>query len=186
MRLTTGISNLYNSTMSEIECRGITPEEMIRDIENQVKKFRENKYTFQVGLKDLEFDINMEQFEVYGMNLPFKTFHQVEQALCSGLIIPKIFVEEDDTRHQVLVFDHRPVGYSGFMGCVTHSLALTDQGLFEVGRYPAVSLSSQNRYWQWFLHRRLAISDEISEICESQALSAEQVVDKIYQTFVSE
>jgi hypothetical protein len=52
-----------------------------------------------------------------------------------------IFVEEDDTQHQVLVFDHQTVGYSGFMGCVTHSLALTDQSLFDVGREPVISIS---------------------------------------------
>jgi hypothetical protein len=94
-------------------------------------------------------------------------------------------VEEDDTRHQVLVFDHRPVGYSGFMDCVPHSLALTDQGLFEVGRYPAVSLSSQSRYWQWFLPRRLATSEELSDLYENSPLSPEQLLEKVYQAFIS-
>jgi hypothetical protein len=172
--------------MSEIEWWYVTPESMIRDIENHVRRSRENKYAFQVGLKDLEFDVNMEQFEAYGMDIPFKTIRQVEQALCSSLITPKIFVEEDDTRHQVLAFDHRPVGYSGFMGCVTHSLALTDQGLFEVGRYPAVSLSSECRYWQWFLHRRFASTEELSSIFEKQDLSPTQIVDRVYQAFMLE
>jgi PHD/YefM family antitoxin component YafN of YafNO toxin-antitoxin module len=104
------------------------------------------------------------------MSLPIRSISEAEQALCSGLITPTIFVEEDDTRHQVLVFDHRPVGYSGFMDCVTHSLALTNHGLFEVGCYPAVSLSSQSRYWQWFLHRRLATSEELSTLFENEEL----------------
>ena len=119
--------------MPEIEWRGITPEEMIRDIENSVRQSRENKYSFQLGLKDLNFDISTDHLAALGMSLPFQSISQAEQALTSGVITPTIFVEDDDTRRQVLAFDHRPVGYSGFMECVTHSLALTDQGLFEVG-----------------------------------------------------
>ena len=171
--------------MSEIEWRWITPEEMIRDIENSVKQYRENKYAFQVGLKDLDFDINTELLTALGLTLPFQSISQAEQALRSRAITPTIFVEEDDTRHQVLVFDHRPIGYSGFMDCVIHSLALTDQGLFEVGRYPAVSLSSESRSWQWFLHRRLATSEEVSELFESDHLPSEQLLEKVYQAFIS-
>ena len=44
---------MYNPAMSEIEWRGITPEEMIRDIENSVKQYRENKYAFHVLSPDL-------------------------------------------------------------------------------------------------------------------------------------
>jgi len=33
----------------------------------------------------------------------------------------------------VLAFDYQPVDYRGFIGCITHSLALTDKGLFEEG-----------------------------------------------------
>ena len=150
--------------MSEIEWRGIEPEEMIREIEDSVRLARENKYAFQVGLRDLDFDINHDQLTTLGLSLPFRSIDQAEQALCIGVITPTVFVKDDDTKHQVLVFDHHPVGYSGFMGCVTHSLALTDLGLFEVGRYPAMSLASHSRYWQWFLHRRLATPDEIHTI----------------------
>ncbi len=56
--------------MSEIEWRGITPEEMIRDIESSVKQYRENKYVFQVGLKDLDFDINQELLEAQWIKSP--------------------------------------------------------------------------------------------------------------------
>lgn len=153
--------------MSEIEWRVIEPEEMIREIADSVRQSRENKYAFQVGLKDLDFDVDQDQLTAAGINLPFRNIDQAEHALSAGVITPTLLIEEDDTRHQVLVFDHRPVGYSGFMGCVTHSLALTDLGLFEVGRYPAMSLASQSRYWQWFLHRRLATPEEIHAIQET-------------------
>lgn len=172
--------------MSGIEWKGVTPEEMIQDIESGVRQYRENKYAFQTGLKDLDFDINDEQLSALGVSLPFQSISQAEQALRSGMITPTIFVEEDDTQHQVLVFDSRTVGYSGFMDCVTHSLALTDQGLFEVGRFPAVNLSSQSRYWQWFLHRRLATPAELADWNESKELSSKELLDKIYEAFVSE
>lgn len=177
---------MYNPAMPEIEWRGIAPDDMIRDIENSVRQYRENKYAFQVGLKDLDFDINMEHLTALGMSLPFRSIHDAELALQSRLITPTIFIEYDDTRHQVLVFDHRPVGYSGFMDCVTHSLALTDHGMFEVGRYPAVSLSSPNRYWQWFLHRRLATPEDVSDLCENQDLSPSDLLERVYQAFISE
>ena len=184
-RLTNPIEILYNPAMSEIEWRGIEPEEMIREIEDTVRLSRENKYAFQVGLKDLDFDVDHDQLTALGISIPFRSIDQAEQALSTGVITPTIFVEDDDTRHQVLAFDHRPVGYSGFMDCVTHSLALTDQGLFEVGRYPAVSLSSESRSWQWFLHRRLATSEEVSELFKSDHLPSEQLLEKVYQAFIS-
>lgn len=132
--------------MTSSEVRGITPEGMIQELEENLRRAQENKYAFQVGLKDLDFDVNTDLLLPLGLALPFKNIDQAEQALMTRSIQPKSFLEFDDTQHQVLVFDPRPVGYSGFMDCVTHSLALTDQGLFEVGRYPAVSLTEQNRY----------------------------------------
>lgn len=115
--------------MSEIELREIGSEEMIREIEDSIRVIRENKYTFQVGLKDLDFDANQDQLIGFGFSMPFQSIDQAEQVLSRGVIIPTVFVEYDDTRHQVLVFDHRPVGYTGFMGCVTHPFVLTDLGL---------------------------------------------------------
>jgi len=172
---------LYNPGMSEIEWRGITPEELIQDIENIVNQHRENKYVFQVGLKDLDFDINEDLLQALDLSLPFQSISQAEQALRSKAITPIVFLEHDDTEHQVLVFDHRPIGYSGFMDCVTHSLALTDQGLFEVGRYPAMNLSSANRLWQWFLHRRLATTAEVTEWQENQKLTPQELIETVYQ-----
>lgn len=146
--------------MTSSEVRGTTPGAMIRELEDNLRRTQENKYSFQVGLKDLDFDVNPDLLQMLGLALPMKSIGEAEQALRAGGILPKSFIEFDDTPHQVLVFDPRPVGYSGFMDCVTHSLALTDQGLFEVGRYPAVSLGSSSRYWGWFLHRRLASPEE--------------------------
>ena len=117
------------------------------------------------------------------MTLPFQRIEQAEQALQAKVVLPISFLEYDGTEHQVLVFDPRPIGFSGFMNCVTHSLAVTNQGLFEVGRYPAINMSTPNRSWQWFLHRRLATVDELNEIEENQSLTAEQFVGNVYQAF---
>ena len=50
------VSHMYNPLMPGIEMRGTSPQEVIRDIENNYKVSRENKYTFHIGLKDLDFD----------------------------------------------------------------------------------------------------------------------------------
>jgi hypothetical protein len=166
--------------MTPIEVRVMTPEEMIREIEASVKLQKENKYAYQVGLKDLDFDVNQELLTIQGLNAPFRSIQDAEQALASRAIQPTIFIEYDNTRHQVLAFDPRPVGYSGFMDCVTHSLALTNLGLFEVGHYPALNLSSANRYWQWFLHRRLALPEEASTWQEAHQQTAIQFLETVY------
>ena len=166
--------------MSSIEVRGVSPEEIRRELEATIHQYRENKYAFQVGLKDLDFDINEEQLNVHGLSLPFRSIDQSEKALVAKTIKPTVFLEHDGTEHKLLAFDPRPVGYSGFMDCVTHSLALTDQGLFEVGRYPAVNLSNQNRYWQWFLHRRLAAPEEVTRWQQDQALSSDALLERVY------
>ena len=171
--------------MSGVEWRGVTPEEIIHEIEGSLRRSRENKYAFQVGLKDLDFDVDEEKIQSLGISLPFQDTSQAEQALRIGVILPTTFIEIDDTERTVLFFDPRPVGYSGFMDCVTHSLALTDLGLFEVGRYPAVNLSAQNRYWQWFLHRQLATTEGVTDWRESQHLTPEEFVNFVYQAMVS-
>ena len=170
--------------MTGIEVRGATPEEMGREFDRILTTNQENKYAFQVGLKDLDFDINDDLLKLHGMTLPFQRIDQAEQALLAKVMTPKSFLEYDDTEHQVLVFDPRPIGFSGFMGCVTHSLSVTNQGLFEVGRYPAINMSTPNRSWQWFLHRRLVTVDEIYELEENQSLTAEQFSENIYQEFI--
>lgn len=171
--------------MLKIEWRAIAPQEMIKDIEDIVRQHQENKYSFQVGLKDLDFDKNGELLQALELQLPFQSIDQAEQALRGKAITPTGFLEHDNTEHQVMAFDHRPIGYSGFMNCVTHSLALTNHGLFEVGRYPAMNLRSTSRYWQWFLHRRLVTPDQIGEWRESQGLSTDQILEKAYNALIS-
>ena len=166
--------------MGDIEWRAVTPEEMIREIDEHVQRSRENKYVYQVGLKDVDFDVDEDRLEVLGLTLPFRSIDQAEDAIRIGVIQPGKLIEHDGTKHQVLAFDHRPVGYSGFMDCVTHSLALTDKGLFEVGRYPSVSLVEPGKHWQWFIHRRLATPEELNDWQETQEISAEQLLERVY------
>ena len=103
-----------------MEQRGIGP---FLDPDTTIRPHNENKYAFQVGLKDLDFDVNHEVLKVLGINIPFQSISKAEQALLFGAINPLEFVEDDSTVHHVLVFDYKPVGFSGFMSCVTHSLA---------------------------------------------------------------
>jgi hypothetical protein len=166
--------------MGSIEIRGITPEDFGREIENLIQKSRQDKYTFQVGLKDLDFDVDEDKLEESGSTLPFQSISQAETALSSGIIKPSTFIEHDDTIHSLIAFDPRPVGYSGFMDCVTHSIGLTDKGLFEVGRYPAMDLASSKRYWGWFLHRRLATSEEVVDWLDSNKLTNQELMNRVY------
>lgn len=119
----------------------------------------DRKYSYQIGLRDLDFDVNEQLIKTLELNLPFRGIDQAEYALKNSAISITSFKEMDGTGHEVLIFDPRPIGYSGFMNCVKHSLAMTNHGLFEVGRYPAVSMTSESRFWQWFLHRRKVVRD---------------------------
>ena len=166
--------------MTGVEWRAVTPEQMITELDSIVKNHQENKYAFQVGLKDLDFEIDEDNLQALGLAIPFHSIDQAEQALRASTITPTLFLEYDDTEHQVLIFDPRPIGFSGFMDCVTHSLALTNIGMFEVGRYPAINMSAQNRYWQWFLHRRLATVDEINEWQVDLGLTSAQFLEHSY------
>jgi hypothetical protein len=179
--LTSFNQDLYNPVMSGIEWKRITPQQLVEDIENSVKIQKENKYAYQVGLKDLDFDLDYEKLQALNLPVPFQSIAQAEQALCSQAIRPAKLIEEDDTEHTVLIFDYRPVGYSGFMNCVIHSLALTNQGLFEVGRYSALNSYSLERYWQWFLHRRLACPEEVDAILVEDDLTIEHFMNESYR-----
>ena len=176
---------LYTPIMTGIiEVRGATPGEMGQDFDHILKTNQENKYAFQVGLKDLDFDIDDDLRKLHGMDLPFQSIDQAEQALRVRVIIPKLLIEYDGTEHKVLVFDSRPIGFSGFMNCVTHSLTITNQGLFEIGRYSAIHVSAPTRNWQWFLHRRLASVDETNEIQVNQRFTTEELIENVYQAFL--
>jgi hypothetical protein len=167
--------------MSELEWRAVSPHAFIGELEEAVRQRQENKYAFQVGLKDLDFEVDEDQAKLLGVKLPFQGIDRAECALREQVIRPTTFLEDDDTEHLVSTFDAEPVGFSGYMSCVTHSLALTDQGLFEVGRYPAMDLVSQHRYWQWFLHRRLATSEQVAVWKEHNHLSNLEVVEQFYE-----
>jgi hypothetical protein len=54
--------------------------------------------------------------------------------------------------HRVLEWDPAPAGYSGFRDCVIYSIAVTDRGTFEVGRYTAMDIEAFPKVWQWFIH----------------------------------
>ena len=166
--------------MSELEHRAVSPDEFISELEEAVRGRRENKYAFQVGLKDLGFEIDEDQARALGVTLPFQSIDQAERALRERVIRPNTFLEDDDTAHQVAAFDPEPVGFSGFMSCVTHSLAVTDLGLFEVGRYPAMNIASQGRYWQWFLHRRLATPEQVAAWKAQDSLTHFDVIERFF------
>jgi len=175
--------------MKEIEWRRVTPEEFVWGLEEGVGQRRENKYAFQTGIKDVEFETDEDKALAIGFALPLEiqTPDQAEWALRQGVITPTTLVEDDNTHHQIAIFDPQPVGSSGYMGVCTHSLALTDQGLFEVGRYPAMSLKAafegqaNPRYWQWFLHRRLATAEQAAFWQEEDHLSPTQVVERFFE-----
>ena len=129
----------------------------------------------------MDFQVADDLATDWAVALPFQSMDQAERALRERVITPTTFLEDDDTRHQVGMFDPEPVGFSGFMGCVSHSLALTDHGLFEVGRFPAMNLASQNRYWQWFLNRRLATPEQVAAWRGHHNLSGSQIVELCFE-----
>lgn len=145
-----------------MEVRPVTPEEIGRELEDTLRRRQENKYAFQVKLIDLDIAVDEEKAATQGIELPFRSIEAAEAALRSSIITPTTLIEEDNTQHEVLAFDPTPVGYSGFQDCVTHSLTVTNHGLFEVGRFAATSLHSAEKEWQWFLHQRLATPEEIA------------------------
>jgi hypothetical protein len=64
--------------MSPNEVRGITPEELICYIEDNVQHSKEGKYAFQVGLKDVDLDADREKLQTLGLELPFQGISQAE------------------------------------------------------------------------------------------------------------
>ena len=146
----------------------------------------ERKYSSQVGLKDLDFDLNYMMIKALGMALPFPGIEQAEDALTKRVLILSSFNEIDETPHEVLIFDPRPIAYSGFMSCVRHSLAMTSQGIFEIGRYQGVSMTSTNKYWQWFIHRRLASIERANQWIEEEDITSDELMDQIYQTYLNQ
>lgn len=169
-----------------MEVRPVTPEEIGRALEDSLRRRRENKYAFQIKLIDLDIDVDEEKAAAQGIEFPFRNIEAAEAALRSGIITPTLLLEEDGTQHEVLAFDPIPVGYSGFQDCVTHSLAVTTHGLFEVGRYAAASLHSTQKDWQWFLHQRLATPEDIAVWQAASSVTPHQLLAILLEEFGSD
>jgi hypothetical protein len=141
----------------------------------------ERTYHLQVGLKDLEFDVDQEKAKRLGLSFPVSSIDEAERALQAGAIAPTRFTEcGDDTVHEVIEFDPTPVGYSGFANCVTHCLAWTDHGIFEVGRYSAMNLPDFSKTWQWFIHRRRMTAGQVKELLKA-SMSPQEIFDLVYE-----
>ena len=138
-----------------MEVKAVSPEEMVEELKRAVEQRQRDKYSFQVKLGDVEFAFDKEAASALELDPEMSRIKQAERYLREGVLRPIRFAESDGTRHQVLEWDPTPVAYSGFMGCVTHSIVVTDQGTFEVGRYPAMNLKTFSKVWQWFIHRKI-------------------------------
>lgn len=138
-----------------MKIKAVTPQELIEALEESVQQRRRDKYSFQVKLSDVEFAFDEEAASTLELDPEMSRIEQAEHYLREGVLRPIRFEEIDGTRHQVLEWDVTPVANSGFMGCATHSIVVTDQGTFEVGRYPAMSLETFSKVWQWFIHRKI-------------------------------
>jgi hypothetical protein len=116
---------------------------------------QEERYSFQVKLESVEFAFDEEAASALELDPEMSAVERAECYLRRGVLSPVQFAESDGTRHQVLQWDPAPVAYSGFMGCVTHSIVVTDRGTFEVGRYAAMDIQTLSKVWQWFIHRQI-------------------------------
>lgn len=146
----------------------------------------ENKYDFQIGMKDIDFTINMQLLRDLGYIYPFRGIEQAEKALTEHIITLNSFNEIDDTEHLVLSFDPRPVGYSGFMNCVRHSLMITNLGLFEIGRYSGIDINSENHSWQWFIHKRLLNAENVASLLEDNRQNPDQFIQEMTQVYLTQ
>ena len=138
-----------------MRAEGVTPEEMMEALKEAAERRRRDKYSLQVKLSDVAFDFDEEAASALALDPEMSRLEQAERYLREGVLVPTGFAERDGTRHEVVKWDPTPVAYSGFMGCVTHSIVVTDRGTFEVGRYPAMTLETCDKVWQWFIHRRI-------------------------------
>jgi hypothetical protein len=167
--------------MTDVEFRAVDPEEFRRELEELLRQRQENKYAAQVGLKDAAFAVDHAQAAELGFAYPLPSLWDAEAALHQRVITPARLFEYDGTEHRVDIFEPRAVGFSGFMDCVTHSLALTDHGMFEVGRYPGLDIRDLQRHWSWFLHRRLATPEQMATWQAQTPLTPETLVDLFFE-----
>jgi len=130
-------------------------ETLVRELAALVEQRRRHKYALQVGLARVEFVLDEEAASALELGPGMSAIERAERYLREGVLRPVQLAESDGTRHQVLEWDPAPVAYSGFMGCVTHSMVVTDRGTFEVGRYAAMNIQTLGKVWQWFIHRQI-------------------------------
>jgi len=134
-------------------------ETLVREVAALVEQRRRDKYALQVGLASVEFAFDEEAASGLELGPGMSALERDERYLRAGVLRPVQLAESDGTRHQVLEWDPAPVAYSGFMGCVTHSMVVTDRGTFEVGRYAAMDIQTLSKVWQWFIHRQIEGSE---------------------------
>ena len=139
--------------------QAVSPEELGDELKRLVEQLRNDKYSLQVGLKNVKFSFEEEKASALEVGPEMSSIDKAELYLREGTLMPVELVEYDGTVHQVLEWDPTTVGYSGFMDCVTHSIVVTDRGTFEVGRYPAMQLQDFTKVWQWFIHRKIEERD---------------------------
>lgn len=133
----------------------VSPDELVEELEQLLEQHRRDKYSLQVKLEDVEFVFEEKAASALELDPEMSEIAKAERYLREGVLSPVRFVESDGTRHQVMEWDPTPVAKSGFMGCVTHSIVVTDQGTFEIGRYPAMNIGTFSKVWQWFIHRKI-------------------------------
>jgi hypothetical protein len=138
-----------------MEVEAVGGETLAREPEALVERGRWEKYSFQVELARVEFVFDEEAASALELDAEVSAIERAECYLREGVLSPVQLAESDGTRHQVVEWDPTPVAYSGFMGCVTYSIAVTDQGTFEVGRYAAMNVRTFSKVWQWFIHRQI-------------------------------
>ena len=67
--------------MSQLKVERVSPEEIFRELDHAVRQRQENKYAFQVGLKDLSFENDEDKARILGISLPLPSIGEAEQAL---------------------------------------------------------------------------------------------------------
>ena len=142
-----------------MEVKAVSPEEFMEELESLIKQSEKDKYSLQVGLEDVKFTFDEQRALALEVGPGVSSIEKGEVYLREGILAPVELIEYDGTVHQVREWDPTPVGYSGFMDCVTHSIVVTDQGTFEVGRYPAMNIQTFSKVWQWFIHRKIEGSE---------------------------
>ena len=138
-----------------MQVQAVDGETLAREPEALIERGRGEKYAFQVKLEHVEFAFDEEAASALELDPEMSAVERAECYLREGVLSPVQFAERDGTRHQVVEWDPTPVAYSGFMGCVTHSIVVTDRGTFEVGRYAAMNVRTFSKVWQWFVHRKI-------------------------------